>query len=207
MRHFKFFLCLGLLGLFTASCAELQSLLVTETVSALKACEFRITGIEHLRLAGVDLASLRKPTQITVPQGLKLAQALSQRNLATEFTLNLGMRNPNSGGGGTKQTPATLTQMPWRLLLQGKETISGTLRQPVAMGDTGREVTVPLDIRLNLAEFFGGESMKNLLDLAFAIGGASRTPATVSLLARPKLETPLGPIEMPNEIQIVEQSY
>ena len=66
---------------------------------------------------------------------------------------------------------------------------------------------IPVDLSLDLMEFFGNRGYEDLLNLAFAIGGVNGSSSKLRLGARVTVETPLGDVEYPNELTIVNASF
>jgi hypothetical protein len=63
---------------------------------------------------------------------------------------------------------------------------------------------VPLDVSLNLVEFFQG-SARDLVELALSLSGQGGAPKEVALRATPVVDTPLGPMRYPRPITIVSR--
>ena len=161
----------------------------------LRQVDFAIDDVERAQLAGVSLDEVRNPNDVRIGDFARLGTALAQGELPMEFTLMLGAENPAENG----QT-ARLMGMDWTLLLEDQETISGTFDKNVRL-PAGQTKTVPVEMRLDLLEFFdrGG---RDLLELALSVAGVGGEPTGVSLRARPRIDTPVGPIEYPRPITI-----
>ena len=96
---------------------------------------------------------------------------------------------------------ARLVGMDWTLLLQGRETLSGSVEGETLL-HRGRPTTIPMVVRVNLVEFFEG-SARDLFDLALSLTGTGGASQQVTLRAVPVIETPFGPIAYPEPITIV----
>jgi len=164
-------------------------------VANLRNIDFAIDDVERAELAGVNLSDIRDPDDVGFGDFGQLGVALAQGELPMSFTLVLGAKNPTEN-----EADARLTRMDWTLLLDDRETISGTFDEQVVL-PAGQTRSVPIDIRLDLLEFFerGGP---DLLQLALNVAGIGGAPQNVSLRAQPTISTPLGPIEYPNPITI-----
>jgi hypothetical protein len=99
---------------------------------------------------------------------------------------------------------ARLIRLAWSLYLNDKETISGTLDTTFSL-PPGAPVTIPMQMRLNLLEFFNGPA-QSLVDLAASIAGLSKDSTKVSLRAVPTVDTPVGPISYPTPITIASRT-
>jgi hypothetical protein len=60
---------------------------------------------------------------------------------------------------------------------------------------------------LDLYEFFGNKGYESLINVALAVGGVGGSASKLTLNAKPTISTPFGPIEYPNEIQIIEREF
>ena len=66
----------------------------------------------------------------------------------------------------------------------------------------GEPTTFPLQIQLDLLEFFEG-SARDLGELALNLSGQGGAPADIAIRANPTIQTALGPIRYPGDITIV----
>lgn len=66
---------------------------------------------------------------------------------------------------------------------------------------------IPIRLSLDLLEFFGDKRYEDLIQLALAIGGQSRTPTRLSLDAQPTVSTPVGPMTYPGRVTIVSTEF
>ena len=93
-----------------------------------------------------------------------------------------------------------LERLDWTLLLDGRDTVSGAYDRNLLL-PSGRTVDLPLQMELDLLEFFR-ESQDGLASLALDVAGGRGTGDRLELRARPTISTPLGPIRYPGEIVI-----
>jgi hypothetical protein len=127
-----------------------------------------------------------------------LASAVSQRTLPMDFTVHLTAVNPEDNS-----VDARLVRMDWTLLLQDRETLSGTFADETLLR-RGQPTDVPIDVSLDLLDFFQG-SAQDLFDLALSIADPNAPPTEVALRATPTVDTALGPIRYPRPITIVSR--
>ncbi len=114
---------------------------------------------------------------------------MARKNLPLDLTLHLKIENPLDN-----HVTATLTSLDWTLILDGRETISGTLAEDVTLPAGGVQ-DIPLRLSLNMFDFFNEKSAMDLLDLALAFAGeGGGIPRGVALKVRPTIDTPFGPI-------------
>jgi len=177
----------------SGACATLQQL------AALRQVEFSLSGIRSGRLAGVELSRIRSASDLSPVDLGRVTIALARNDLPFEFELEVSGRNP-----AANNVTARMVRFAWSLYLDDRETISGVVDTSFTF-PPGVPVAMPLQLRLNLLQFFNGPA-QSLVDLAASIAGLSGDPTRVSLRALPTIETPLGPISYPTPITIVSQT-
>lgn len=175
-----------------AGCATLQQ------IAALRDVDFVVDRVSNLRLAGVDLSAVRSYADLSLADAGRLTLAVQQRSLPMDFRLHLTATNP-----ADNSVDARLVRMDWTLLLQQRETVSGTFAQETLLR-RGQPTDVPIQISLNLVDFFQ-ESARDLVDLALSLAGQGGTPTEVTLRATPTVDTAIGPIRYPQPITIVSR--
>ena len=190
---FRFWVLAGCL-LIVGSVMGCQTL---REVSNLKNVQFRIDRATDARLAGIDLSGVQSYNDLSGRDITRLGSALARGELPLSFTLHLTATNPENN-----RVDARLTQMDWTLLLQDRETISGTFDREIVL-KPGAPTDVPVDLRLDLVEFFD-ENLRGFVDLAIAVGGQG-PPQNVKLKVQPTIQTRLGPMKYPNPITVVNE--
>jgi hypothetical protein len=186
-------LILLVLGTAATGCASLQQLI------ALRQVDFSLGGVGNGRLAGVDLSRISSYRNLTAVDLGRITLALAQNNLPLEFQVDVRAENP-----ADNKVTARLIRLAWSLYLNDKETISGTLDTTFSL-PPGSPVTIPMQMRLNLLQFFNGPA-QSLVDLAASIAGLGKDSTKVSLRAVPTVDTPLGPISYPTPITIASRT-
>jgi hypothetical protein len=176
----------------SSGCATLQQ------VAALRNVDFEVDRLSDVRLAGVNLSGIRSYGDLSLNDVGRLTLAVQQRNLPMAFRLHLSATNP-----ADNSVDARLVRMDWTLLLQQRETLSGTFAQETLL-PRGQATDVPIQISLNLIEFFQG-SARDLVDLALSLSGQGGAPTEVALRASPTVDTAIGPIRYPQPITIVSR--
>jgi len=169
-----------------------------QQIAALRQVDFSVDRLSNVRLAGVDLARVRSYSQLSAVEAAHLATAVAQRTLPLELTIHLSALNPEDNS-----VDARLVRMDWTLLLQDRETLSGTLADETLLR-RGQSTDVPLAVSLDLVDFFQG-SAQDLFALAVSIANPNAAPTDVALRATPTVDTALGPIRYPREITIVHR--
>ncbi len=176
----------GFLLLSLTGCAALSSL------AALAQVRFDLDGVSRVSLAGVDLTSVRGYEELGALDVARVGVALAQGTLPLELTLDLRASNPDGN------PEARLLALDWDLFLEGRRTVGGGLPSPVNL-PSGASTAVPLDVRLDLREFFEG-SARDLVNLAAGLVGLGGEPVALGLEAIPTVDTPLGPIRYPRPL-------
>lgn len=167
-------------------------------ISALRLVNFAIDSVTDARLAGVQIERLRTYEDLSRTDILRLSAALARQELPFQFRLNVAARNPEEN-----QVQARLVRMGWTLLLEDRETISGTLEENYVL-PAGQTTTIPLTIELDLVDFFD-RNLEDLVNLALSAAGGGGEATNVKLNARPTIDTPLGEMEYPRQITIVSR--
>lgn len=180
---------------------------VYQTLTNISRLKFKLGDVSGFNLNGVDLTHKKKMSDLTALELLKLSSSFTSGKLPVSFVLNVKANNPNDGTGGYPKTNVTLKEFPWRLLIDNKETISGNIASPISVPGTGEETIIPLNIGMDLMQFFKDKGYESLIKLALNIGGGSGSSTNLSLFARPVVSTSIGNISYPDEIKIVDFQY
>jgi hypothetical protein len=138
---------------------------------------------------------------------LALLRGFQEKKLPAEITLDVLVRNPNDGTGGSTKTVSTLTGLESRLLINGNPTVFGNIDSPMEIPGTGQASTVPIRFSIDLYEFFGSQGYEGLIDTALVLGGSKASAARIALDAQPTVTTPFGIITYPGRITIVDKEF
>ncbi len=183
---------LGLALVALSACATLQQF------AALRDVDFAVDRLSDVRVAGIDLARVTSYSQLSLGDAGRLMTAVSQGRLPMEFRVHLTALNP-----ADNSVDARLLRMDWTLLLQDRETLTGTFADETLL-PRGQPTDVPISVSLDLMDFFQG-SAQDLFDLALSLSGQGGAPTDVALRATPTVDTALGPIRYPRPITIVSR--
>ncbi len=195
----KTFLLIVTFALLVNSCS------VYHTLTNVQRLQFKLGSVNGFNIAGVNISNIASIKDISALDILKLTNSFASGKLPANFTLNLLTKNPNDGTGGTTQTTAIIKNLDWRLLIDNNETINGAI-QNVEVPGIGQETVIPVQISLDLLQFFN-KSYDDLINLAFAIGGKNGSAARLTLKVKPTVETFLGPITYPGEINVIDREF
>jgi|SRR4051812_16800585 hypothetical protein len=188
-------------------CAALKG--IPSALANLRKLQFKLDKVNGFRLAGVDISRFASRGDIGFGDIANLTAAVLQKRLPVEFTLNVAVRNPNDGSGGSQQsTNLFLRKIAWTLLIDDKPTISGVTDQRLQIPGNGQSTNIPITMQLDLYKFFGESGADNLINMAFAIGGTQGSSSRLKMTARVTAEVPpLAPFEYPGDITIVDKSF
>jgi hypothetical protein len=194
---------------FFISCSTVKELNKNEIkVINLQKCEFMLDKIADFKLAGIDISKINSIRDISLLDAAKLVQTFNSKKVPISFTLNIIANNPNTGLNGTTKTTITVQNLDWSLLIGGVQTIAGTVDQPIEIPSSANQKTlIPLEMGLDLYEFFGDKDYESLINVALSLGGLGGSTGKLTLNAKPTISTPFGQIEYPNEIQIIEKEF
>jgi hypothetical protein len=175
-----------------SSCQALQQ------VAALRHVDFDLDRVSDMQLAGVDVGRIRSYNDLSLVEVGRLTAAFAQGKLPVSFNLHVNATNPPEN-----RVSARMVGLAWTLLIEDRETISGTVNQLIDL-PPGQPQDIPVSIGLDLVQFFD-RNLRDLVELALAVSGQGGAPKNIQLRATPTIETPLGPIRYPQPITIVSR--
>ena len=181
------------------SCATLNSL------TGLTRAQFKLQDAVGYRLSGIDVMNKHSISDFGIMDGVNLANSFRTGTLPLTFTLNVAVKNPNAHQNGSALSALSLVDFPWRLLIDGRETIVGNIGGPVSLPDGGQTTIIPLQVSVDLVKFFGDKGYEDIVGLSLAVTGQGTSK--LSLKAQPTISTPLGKIKYPNELTIVNTEF
>jgi hypothetical protein len=184
---------------FINSCSTLNAL------TGLSRLEFKLQDAKEVSLAGVNLMGKKSIKDVSIMDGINLTKAFSSGKFPLTFTLNVAAKNPNPKDPNNTMQAISLTNFPWRLLIDGKETISGGIASPVSVPNGGATEVIPLQVSVDLKKFFAEKSYEEMANLAMALAGGGT--ARLQLNAQPTISTPLGSMKYPKELQIISTEF
>jgi len=180
---------------------------VYETMVNISRLKFKLGDVNNFQVSGVNISNKTRIEEINPVDLLRISSDFASGRLPVSFILNVEAKNPNDGTGGYPKTDATLKSFPWRLEIDGKETIAGNIGSPVSVPGTGELTYIPITMSLDLIEFFNSQGYESLINLIFSIGGREGTASRLTMIATPTVSSPLGDIKYPGEITIVDQTF
>ena len=151
----------------------------------LQKCEFKIDNVANFKVAGIDISKIKSVKDISLSDAAKLSQIFDSKKVPVTFTLNVATHNPNDGSNGTTKSVVTLQKLDWSLLVDGVQITTGAVNQAINIPSSAdQKIIIPLEMGLDLYEFFGNKDYESLINVALVIGGPSfikLLPGLVSL--------------------------
>ncbi len=194
---------ISLLIIFSAlsGCSILKTM---ENISRLK---YKIHSALDYKILGIDVKGKKSIKDFNSIEMLKLSSGLLKGSLPLTFTLNIEARNPNDGSGGYPRTDLTLESFPYKLFVNEKEIITGNISQPLNVPGVGESTLIKLNIEFDLAKSVKEKNLDDVLSLLLNLGGLGGSTSNLKLLVKPVVGTPIGSINYPNEITIVDKTF
>jgi hypothetical protein len=190
----------GVLSAGLNSCATLNAL------TGLSRIQFKLNNLQSVRLAGIDISNKHSISDFNIMDGINLAAVFASGHLPLTFTLNVAAKNPNAPSNVAAFNALQVSDFPWRLLLNGQQTITGNIGAPVGVPPGGSTTIIPLQASIDLKQFFGNQGYDQLLQLALALSGQGGV-SHVQLMATPAMSTPIGTLRYPGELTIVSTQF
>ncbi|MFN6112374.1 MAG: hypothetical protein ACK47W_01335, partial [Bacteroidota bacterium] len=101
----------------------------------------------------------------------------------------------------------TLKELPWQLYIDGKQTISGSIRKEIAIPGGQTSAPIPIEIEVDLTKVITDRGYDELMSLALSIGGVNAEPTKLMVEATPVVNTPFGVWKSPSPIRIVNTEF
>ncbi len=187
------------------SCSALKD--ISKMATNLQKCQFKLENVAAFKLAGIEIGSKSSLKDFNLLDGAKLLQTFNKKQIPVGFTLNVAALNPNDGSSGTSKSSVTLQKLDWNLVIDGVKTIAGVVNQPIELPGSNQKTIIPLEMNLDLYEFFGNKGYESLINTALAIGGVNGSASKLTLNAKPTISTPFGPMAYPGEIAIIDKEF
>lgn len=168
--------------------------------------KFKLGAVGNFQINGISITNKSKLSDFTAIDLLRLSAAFANKKIPVTFTLNVEAMNPNSNQS-TGNSAVSLTNFPWRLIIDDKQTIVGNIGSSVNVPGGNQKAIIPLQMQLDLFQFFGDGGYEKLINIALKLGGQSGSPTNVKLIAQPTIATQIGNITYPGELTIVSYEY
>lgn len=179
--------------IFLSGCEILQQ---AQQMANLTKCEFRLSTVDQLRLAGVDIQQINQLSDLRLMDAAKItAAAASGGSLPLNFTLNVEAKNPNPAIAG-------LNRLDWILLIDDIEMVNGVNDQRVQIPANGGTSIIPLTIGINLKEALKGKNADAIANFGLNLAGVGNQPTRITLKAKPTIMVGSQAIAYPGYITV-----
>ena len=183
-----------------ASCGVYNSLM---NLSKLK---FKLGNVNNFKVAGILIDNKTKLSDFGTMDIVSLTSRVMSGDFPVSFTVNVLAQNPNNSSE-SNISDISLESFPWTLYINDKKTISGNISNPVKVPAIENTTAIPLEMSLDLKEFFAGDGLNELINLALNLGGAKGSPSNLKIIAEPVLGTSLGNMSYPSPITIIDNNF
>ncbi len=180
---------------------------VSNTIENAERLRFKLGSIDKITVGGVNLSNVKSVDQLNITQSAGLLATLASGSLPTSLTVNLIAKNPDTYPGGTKESSSLIKGLSWRLIVDDKELITGDIDKTIEIPGVGKQVTIPIPVKVDLMKMLGDGGLESLINLVSAMNGATGASSKVSLKIKPTIDTFLGGIAMPGEIEVVSKEF
>lgn len=176
--------------LATFSCKQASDL------KAFTEANYKLQGIEDLRLNGVDVTDKRTPFDFRTAEGDSLLSAFTTNNLSATTTLFLEVEMQDPEVARSMQ----ITNLEWQLLVDGKETLTGNVDEPLNLQDGLNEL--PVVSTVTLAELEGLQNYEGFSTLTTLIAKGRDVRDRLVFRIKPTIKTPVGNVTLPDYITV-----
>jgi hypothetical protein len=180
LRHIAL---LSVLVLGLGACKGLREL------KNLTKCQFRISTVQNINLAGVDIQSVRRFSDLGVRDAAKVGTALAGGNLPLGMTINVEVKNAN-------KSVAAMNRMEWIALIDDREILTGVASDRLEV-QPNAVANLPLTVSTNLRKVLGSMNKNELLDFGMGLTDQGGRPTRVSLKLKPTIMVGKHALEYP----------
>ncbi|WP_242920074.1 hypothetical protein [Pontibacter liquoris] len=157
---------------------------------------YSLQQVSDVKLNGIDVMQKRSPSDFTTRQGDSLLASISDNTLKASTTLYLHVQLPDTNQAGSM----TITQLRWQLLVDGKETLTGLVEDPIQLHEGLN--TLPLHTNVVMAEQEGVRNYEGLSKLMTLLAKKQDLRRNLILQIKPTIATPVGEVEVPRYITV-----
>lgn len=202
MKKVNIFLILTLIiGLTLTSCGLYNSIM------NLSKLQYKLGSVDNFRVANIKINSKSKLSDFSTADILNLTSKVASGDFPVSFTLNVLAKNPNQNSTTSSSSEITLESFPWTLYIDGVKTISGNISNPVTVPSVKSATIIPLQISLDMLDFFKDNGLSKIVNLALTLGGKNGSTSKIRIGAEPTLGTPIGKMTYPSPITIIDKTF
>ncbi len=190
-RHYFIWLSV-LLVLIAEGCSVVRQIQETKNFAR---CEFRLSTVENIRLAGINVQRIRSTRDLALSDLTKFTVALAQPQLPLNLTLNVEVKNPNA-------ETASLNRLEWRMFIDDIELLDGIVAEKVSVAGNGGVSTLPLQISVDLKKALSGRNAEALGNFALNLAGEGNKPTRFMLRVKPTIDVLGFQVEYPDYFDV-----
>jgi len=180
---------------------------VNQAIDNAKRLQFKLGKVDNFNLAGAKLSNISSLNDVNIADGAKLLTAFTGGKMPASFTVNLIAKNPDTYPGGSKESSSLIKGLDWRLLIDDQEMLTGEIDKTIEIPGVGKSTTIPIPVTIDFFKLLGDGGYEKLINLALAIGGKSGSSSKLTLKIKPTIDTFLGGITYPGEIDVVSKEF
>ncbi|HOI31755.1 MAG: LEA type 2 family protein [Bacteroidales bacterium] len=177
MRTLKSFSAIVFLLLAVTSCEVLDQM---SQMQQLALCKFKVTGVDKVQIAGIEVDEHSSKSDLGVAQIMQLSAAIFKRELPVHFDLALNIDNPN-------KKPAAMNRMDYELYVDNRQLLTGQMNQSVNVAPMSNS-NVSMPIAIDLFKVLNNETQDALVNLAFKLTGDPSNPSDILLKIKPYIQ-------------------
>lgn len=153
-------------------------------------CQFRIGTVTGITLAGVNIQTIRRFSDLNLRDAAKVGSALASNNLPLGMTINMEVKNPN------KQM-AAMNRVEWVAMIDQYDILNGIVSDRIEVAPDGGIATIPLNVSVNLRSILKTLGKAEILDFGMGLTDASSRPSRVALKLKPTIMVGKHPVVYP----------
>ncbi len=185
----KGFLVLISLSAILAGCDSSKEL------QSLSRCEFRLTGVEDVTLAGVNVQNVQTMADVNLADAVTLYEAAGSEHFPLSLKVLVDVRNPNSDD-------AALDRADWILLIDDIEMTRGTYADRVVIPAYGGVATFHVPAEADLKSVLQGESQLVMINFGLNLADLGGSATRITLRIKPYIKVGGRLIPYPSYIDI-----
>lgn len=165
-------------------------------IDAFKEAKYELEGIDQLTVNGISMLDKKRAEDFSFGEAAMLFSAFSDNKIDAISTLGLKVKLPE----GSETRSMTITQFKWQLLVDGKQTLSGLVNEPIELRDGLNTITVKTPIKL--IEENGKVNLSKVMQLTALLNSDASKRPPLTLQIKPTIDTSVGPVELPSFINV-----
>lgn len=158
-------------------------------------CQFRIGTVTGINLAGVNIQTVRKFSDLGVRDAAKVGSVLAGGSLPLGMTINLEVKNPN-------KSLAAMNRLEWIAMIDEREILTGFVSERVEVQPNGGIANLPISVNVNLRKVLGSMGKSELLDYGMGLTDQSNRPSRVAIKLKPTIMVGKHALEYPGWITV-----